>query len=63
MSTNQDLDKTESATPHKLDEAKERGSVAKSPDIVGTAVLIFATVYLSWQGMKGTEQVFGLARR
>jgi flagellar biosynthesis protein FlhB len=62
MSANQDLDKTEAATPHKLEQAKDRGNVAKSPDVVGTAILIFATVYLSWKGVSATEQVFGLGQ-
>ena len=40
----QDLDRNESATPYKLEKARERGSVAKSADANAVAVLAVATV-------------------
>ena len=40
----QDLDRNESATPHKLEKARERGSVAKSTDVNGVAVMAVATM-------------------
>ena len=46
MSQQQDLDRNEEATPHKLDESRKRGSVAKSPDLVSFVVLAMATVAL-----------------
>ena len=42
----QDLDRNESATPYKLEKARERGSVAKSMDVNGVAVLAVATLTL-----------------
>lgn len=35
-----DQDKSEQPTPYRLEEARRRGEVAKSPDAVGTAILI-----------------------
>ncbi len=46
----QDLDRNESATPFKLEKARERGQVAKSPDLVSTLVFAVAAVYFAWQG-------------
>lgn len=46
----QDLDRNESATPFKLEKARERGQVAKSPDIVSSLVFAVAAVYFAWQG-------------
>lgn len=41
----EDQDKTEQPTPFRLDEARKRGEVAKSPDVVGVAVMAaFAAV-------------------
>jgi flagellar biosynthetic protein FlhB len=40
----QDLDRNEAATPYKLEKARERGSVAKSMDANGVAVLGAATL-------------------
>lgn len=46
----QDLDRNESATPFKLQKARERGQVAKSPDLVSTLVFAVAAIYFAWQG-------------
>jgi len=40
----QDLDRNEAATPYKLDKAREKGSVAKSVDVNGIAILGVATL-------------------
>jgi len=40
----QDMDRNEAATPYKLDKARERGSVSKSIDVNGVAVLGVATL-------------------
>jgi flagellar biosynthesis protein FlhB len=40
----QDLDRNEAATPYKLEKARERGSVAKSVDANGVAILAVATL-------------------
>lgn len=46
----QDLDRNEDATPHKLEKAKEKGQVAKSADFVSAAVVTAAVLYSAWQG-------------
>jgi len=52
----QEQDRSERATPFKLEQARKRGRVAKSPDMVSAAAL-FALVlflyWLSWAGAKG----------
>jgi len=45
-----ELDRDEAATPHKLDEARRRGQVAKSADVVSTAVFAAAVVWVSMSG-------------
>lgn len=42
MSRDQDLDRNEQATPHKLDEARKRGQIARSMDASSIAVLVVA---------------------
>lgn len=40
-----DQDKTEQPTPHRLEEARKRGEIAKSIDVVGAAMMaVFATI-------------------
>lgn len=42
----EDQDKTEQPSPYRLDEARKRGEVMKSPDVTGTAVMIaFAVTF------------------
>jgi len=51
----EDLDRNDAATPHKLDEARKRGQVAKSGDVVSAVVFLTATAYLSassWELLK-----------
>lgn len=50
MAADTDLDKSEAATPHKLSEARKRGQVAKSTDVVAALVFAAAVVYLYGQG-------------
>lgn len=45
-----DMDRTEQATPYKLQKAREKGQVPKSADIVSVVVFITAVVFLYWQG-------------
>lgn len=44
MSGEQDLDRNEKASPHKLDEARKRGQVAKSHDMLSAAVMLVAAI-------------------
>lgn len=56
LSGEQDLDRNEAATPHKLDEARKRGQAAKSADIVSAVVFTVGavTVYAKgWDGLVG----------
>ena len=46
----QDLDRNETATPYKLQKAREKGQVSKSSDVVSALVFTVAVAYLSWQG-------------
>ena len=50
MAADTELDRNETATPHKLDEARKRGQVAKSGDVVSAVVFAAAVVFLSAQG-------------
>jgi flagellar biosynthetic protein FlhB len=49
-SSDTELDRHEAATPHKLEEARKRGQVAKSADVVSTVVLAAAVVWVSMSG-------------
>jgi flagellar biosynthesis protein FlhB len=62
MTTEQDVDRNESATPHKLSEARGRAQIAKSPDIVSAAVLMSAVVYLNSQGWGSLVELFRFDR-
>lgn len=54
----QDMDRNQDATPHKLREARKRGQVVKSPDFISTAILAVMLVYLSWQGWSSVREQF-----
>ena len=45
-----DLDRNHAATPHKLAKARDRGQVAKSPEVISAAVFAAAMLFLTWQG-------------
>ena len=57
----QDTDKNQKATPHKLQEAKKKGQVAKSADFISVLVYVVAVVYFYWHGKAAIEQEFKLA--
>ncbi len=56
----QDLDRNESATPYKLEKAKEKGQVAKSSDVISSVVFMTAAVYLVSQGSDAIFEQFKL---
>lgn len=58
----QELDRNEAATPHKLAEARKRGQVAKSADVVSATVFAAAAVALSARGWDGLTSLFKLDR-
>ncbi len=58
----QDLDRNEAATPYKLQKAKEKGQVGKSPEVVAASVFTVAVAYFYWQGWDGLVAQFGYDR-
>ncbi|USX18354.1 EscU/YscU/HrcU family type III secretion system export apparatus switch protein [Oxalobacteraceae bacterium OTU3REALA1] len=46
----QDMDRSEAASPYKLQKARERGEASKSADIVSALVLTVALAYVYWRG-------------
>jgi len=54
----QDLNRSEPATPYKLEKGRERGQVAKSADLVSAVVFAVAVVYLYWKGWDGLRTQF-----
>jgi len=57
MAENQDADRSEQATPHKLDEARKKGSVAKSTDFNSLAMMsaLVVWVYASgWDALRAS---------
>jgi flagellar biosynthetic protein FlhB len=50
-------DKTEAPTPRRREEAREQGSVARSPDLNSAVVLIGALLLLHWYGGKLFESL------
>lgn len=59
----QDLDRNETATPFKLQRARERGSVPKSPDVNAFGVLVIATLACFAWLPSATQQLAGLVRQ
>src|SRR4051812_9973963 len=47
-----DEDQSHAATPHKLKEARKRGQVAKSTEMVSTVVLAVGMAFLCWRGFE-----------
>lgn len=62
MNSEQDLDRNEAATPHKLQEARKRGQVAKSADIVSAVVFTVGAVALYAKGWSGLVDLFRFDR-
>jgi flagellar biosynthesis protein FlhB len=58
MADEQDLDRNEAATPHKLEKAKEKGQVSKSADVISALVWMVAVVYFTWQGWGNVVRLF-----
>lgn len=54
----QDLDRNETATPYKLEKAREKGQVAKSSDVVSVVVYASAIVYSLSQGWDAVRTQF-----
>lgn len=57
----QDLDRSEAATPHKLQKAREQGQTPRSADAVSATVFILAMAYGAWLGQEAVLSVFRLA--
>ena len=58
----QDLDRNESATPHKLAKARGKGQVVKSQDVSTVVVLAVAVVWLYARGWDGLRALFRFDR-
>ncbi|MBE7367204.1 EscU/YscU/HrcU family type III secretion system export apparatus switch protein [Ramlibacter pallidus] len=58
----QDIDRSEAATPHKLQKAQEQGQTARSTDAVGAIVFAAAMVTVAWQGWSSVTSLLQLAR-
>lgn len=54
----QDLDRNETATPFKLEKARERGQAAKSTDVVSAVVFAVAVVFFAWRGEALLQEQF-----
>ncbi|ATQ74338.1 type III secretion protein [Massilia violaceinigra] len=59
----QDADLSEQATPHKLDEARKKGSVAKSADFTATMMLCALVVTVYGSGWDALRQTLHLQQR
>ena len=58
----QEFDKSEDATPHKLQQARNRGSVARSPDLTGAVALLTGAATLYLWGWDAVQALAALAR-
>lgn len=58
----QDLDRSEAATPFKLEKAREQGQTARSMDVVNATVFVVAIGFASWQGLELVTAMFQLSR-
>lgn len=58
----QDLDRNEAATPHKLQKAREKGQAARSMEVATAATCAVAVAYLSWQGPQAAGELARLVR-
>jgi flagellar biosynthesis protein FlhB len=63
MSGDQELDRSEGATPFKLAEARKRGQVAKSVEVISAAGLLVAAMMLISQGEAQFAELMRLCRR
>ena len=58
----QDLDRNEAATPHKLEKAREKGQVVRSQDVTTVVVLAVAVSWVYAQGWEGVRALFQFDR-
>ena len=58
----QDLDRSEAATPYKLQKAQEQGQAARSMDVVAAVVFTSAMAYVAWQGWQATISTLSVLR-
>jgi len=58
----QELDRSASATPYKLSEARKRGQLAKSPEVISALVFAAAVVFLQVHGWDKVREQFQLDR-
>jgi flagellar biosynthetic protein FlhB len=58
----QDLDRSEAATPFKLQKARAQGQTARSVDVVGSAVFLAGVAWLTWQGGAAWQALLEAAR-
>ena len=58
----QDVDRSQAATPFKLEEARKKGMVAKSPDMVGAVMLSVFTLFLFASGWQLARDEIALSR-
>jgi flagellar biosynthetic protein FlhB len=59
----QNSDPTEKATPHKLEEARKKGSVARSTDVMAFAMLAAFAIAVHAHGWDGVRRTVQLQRR
>ena len=62
MTSEQDLDRNEAATPFKLEKARQQGQTARSTEVVAAAVMAASVVYLSWHGVAAVRDLAALCR-
>lgn len=62
MNAEQDLDRNEPATPHKLAEARKRGQTARSTELVSAVVFATAVGLLQSQGGEASRRALALVR-
>lgn len=53
-------DKTEAPTPHRREEARKQGKIARSPDLAGAVLLLGAMFLLRWSGPNIVKALRGL---
>lgn len=58
----QDVDRSEQATPFKLQKAREQGQTARSADATACAAFLVAMLYLSWQGVQASIELLQVCR-
>ncbi len=58
----QDLDRSEAATPYKLQKAREKGQAARSMELATAAGFAVAVAWLSWQGLQASRELMEIVR-